>query len=193
MTGSGFFETMLTGDFEEKDSEVICLGDTLSFDALDILVKFLYTDTLKPTQDVPLEELICAADYLQMEDAVQELSGQIREAISKSNVLRFWNLRNMIKDSETITAIRTFILGHFKDIVLDISFLKLDLETISWILESDELEVASEVDVFRAIKLWINHDYAGRHKHFLPLLGCVRYDKQMPVSGRGYEKEHSVT
>lgn len=182
MSGSGYFETMFAGGFREKDFEVVSLGEALSFACLEGLVKFLYTEELQPSKEVSLEDLLCAADYLQMPDAVMNLSTQIGKAINTTNVLRFWDLRGMIKDEETISKLREFILVHFASLLEDISFLQLNVETLLWILESDELSISEEVEVFRAIKKWINHDHAAREKHFLALLGCVRYDTKMQVN-----------
>lgn len=181
MSASGYFEKMLDGDFREKNSEVICLGDVITFEALDKLVKFLYNGELVATKEVSVEDLLCAADYLQMESANEALVGPISKAIDKTSALRFWNLRSMIKDTGTIAQLRAFILGHFKEIVYDRSFLAIDYETISWIVESDELQVDAEVDVFRAIRMWINHEHTEREKHFLSLLARVRFDKNMPL------------
>lgn len=182
MSASGYFETMLTGTFGIKVGEVISLGDAISFEALEMLVKFLYTGQLAANAVVSLEDLLCAADYLQIASAITELSGAITEAIDQTNVLRFWNLRGMIKDTDTITKLRRFILRHFQQIVYDRSFLALDLETISWIVESDELVVESEAKVFQAIKMWINHDPTARQPHFVDLLARVRYDARVSVS-----------
>lgn len=182
MSASGYFETMLTGTFGIKVGEVISLGDAISFEALEKLVKFLYTGQLAANAVVSLEDLLCAADYLQIASAITKLIGPISKAIDKTNVLRFWNLRGMIKEPLAISMLRLFILMHFQQIVYDRSFLALDLETISWIVESDELVVESEAKVFQAIKMWINHDPTARQPHFVDLLARVRYDARVSVS-----------
>lgn len=183
MSASGYFEKMFSSDFVEKNAECVTLGNSLNFETLEILIKFLYTNELEPTRRVSLEDLLCAADYLQMETAVEKINAKIVEEMSNMNVLRFWALRGMIKDTAVIGKVRQFILKNFSELIFDIAFLKLDFETISWIIESDELTTVSEMEVYRAIRIWINHDHVAREKHFLELLCCVRYSEEMPVRG----------
>lgn len=182
MAGSAYFETMFHGDFKEKESDKVSLGDSMEFQVLEMLVKFLYTGVLKPNKSISLERLLRAADYLQMADALEELHGLVDEELTCSNALSLWDLRNIIKCEETLAKIRSFILVNMMAIVEDISFLTIDVETITWILESDELTVNSEQDVFRWIRIWINHKYDSRLKHLPSLLRCVRYDAKMTVS-----------
>lgn len=181
MSASEYFEKMLSGDFTEKGSDCISLGDSITFESLEKIINFLYTDQLEADKKVSLEDLLCTADYVQIESAVARINELISDDITKVTVLCFWSLRGMIKNTEVIAKLRQFILKNFQDLVYDVSFLKIDFETISWIVESDELATASEMEVYRAIKMWINHDYVARKKHFLDLLGCVRYDDRMTV------------
>lgn len=184
MSASEYFEKMLSGDFTEKDSDCISLGDSsVTFESLEKIINFLYTDQLEADKKVSLDDLLCTADYVQIQSAVDKINTLIRDEITKVNVLRFWALRSMMKDTEVIAELRKFILKNFQEIVFDVSFLNIDFETLSWIVESDELTTASEMEVYRAIKMWINHDHVARKKHFLDLFGCVRYDAKMTVSG----------
>lgn len=52
-------------------------------------------------------------------------------------------------------------------------FMRLKFPILSYILRSDNLNVPSEEDVFKALKLWVDQS-EERQKHTLDLLNCLR-------------------
>lgn len=160
-------------DFQEKPLNDVSLGNSLEFNVLEMLVKFLYTEELAPTSSAQLRELLIAADYLQMGGALKVLRGKVVAGLSASKVFYLWAIRSVIECEETLSEISCYILSHFLEIVDNISFLTIEYHTIFWILESDDLQVPSEQEAFQTIRSLINHDYASRVKHLPSLLRCV--------------------
>lgn len=76
-----------------------------------------------------------------------------------------------------------YLAHHFKTIMYNHDLLKLDYDLFEKILKSDYLRLAEE-EVVRMIKIWINHDYEERRKHFGALIRCVRFDENMTVRRR---------
>lgn len=71
---SKYFEAMFQSSFNESTSHTICLGgDVISFRILEMLVVFMESKSLKPTE-ATIEQLIVAADYLQIGSALRFLS-----------------------------------------------------------------------------------------------------------------------
>lgn len=74
IAASKYFETMFQSNFKEGHSETISLGgDVLSFKVLEMLVVFMESKSLKPTE-ATIEQLFVAADYLQIGSALRVLT-----------------------------------------------------------------------------------------------------------------------
>lgn len=73
IASSQYFETMFQSSFNESTSNTITLsGDVVSFKILEMLVVFMESKALKPTE-ATVEQLFVAADYLQISSALRVL------------------------------------------------------------------------------------------------------------------------
>ena len=74
VAASKYFEAMFQSNFNESTSNTITLGgDVISFKVLEMLVVFMESKALKPTEST-IEQLFVAADYLQISSALRVLS-----------------------------------------------------------------------------------------------------------------------
>lgn len=74
IAASQYFETMFQSSFSESISPTVTLsGDVVSFRILEMLVVFMESKALKPTE-ATVEQLFVAADYLQINSALRALS-----------------------------------------------------------------------------------------------------------------------
>jgi hypothetical protein len=69
---------------------------------------------------------------------------------------------------------------QFNTFRLEAEFLDIDIETILIILSSDDLNISSELDVFRAAIRWIAHNIMDRKQQLLKLMKCVRFPVLFP-------------
>ena len=67
------------------------------------------------------------------------------------------------------------VCGLFNTFTLEDVFLDMDIETILIILNNDNLNISSELVVFKTAIRWITYDIAQRKQHFLRLMKCVRF------------------
>lgn len=176
----------------------------------------MWTDTLSPTMD-RVEQLILAADYLQMKAALkllvefiyQDMAKQDPSKIKRQVLLMYLRLIRIIKDhpikGEPINYIGvtkdkkertwnvapdvdTIIAMGFKSVMFEKSVLELSFIDLEEILDSHALNIQEE-DVARTIKMWINYKFDERKGHFPELIRCMRYDKDMEVRSSWTEEE----
>lgn len=73
IAASTYFETLFHSSFNESTSDTITLGgDVVSFQVLEMLVVFMESQALRPTE-ATVEQLFVAADYLQISSALRVL------------------------------------------------------------------------------------------------------------------------
>jgi len=66
------------------------------------------------------------------------------------------------------------IASHFMDVSSE-EFLSLSKEDLCTILCSDDLDISSEMDVYRAAMIWLQHDLPGRKQDMVDVLTHVRF------------------
>lgn len=203
---SEYFQTSFS--FDKDTSEVKFDPNIIAYSALSDLVDYMWTDTLTPTMD-RVEQLILAADYLQMKAALkllveflyQDMAKQDPSKMKRQVLLMYLRLIRIIKDHpikvEAINYIGvtkdkkertwskapdvdTIIAMGFKSVMFEKSVLELSFIDLEEILDSHALNI-SEKDVVRTIKMWINYKFDERKGHFPELIRCMRYDKDMEV------------
>ena len=67
------------------------------------------------------------------------------------------------------------ICEHFNTFSLEAEFLNIDIETILIILSSDNLNISSELDVFKVAIRLIAGGIMGRKQQLVRLMKCVRF------------------
>ena len=113
-----------------------------------------------------------------------KLSHFARDKLSVENVLTFYTLAKLYKtssfvnfsQSSPIEACLVCIERCFLMVVGSESFLHSDFDLVAKMLESSELSVHSELEVFDAADRWVNHDVEKRGKHAKRLLLKVRLE-----------------
>lgn len=191
-------------------------SNTVSYEALGTLIKFMDSGKLKPTK-VDVEQLVVAADYLQIDAAMILLLEYLYDLLGGTlasmdnlpkdillvclrlySIVRQFEIKHKYQhkkytipeDRKTTSTPKSvcieFVLAHHLGRLLN--------EVPLLHLDEERLyEILisddlriSEVDVLRVVKVWVNYEYASRQKHFVDLIRCVRPDVNMTVSGSGW-------
>lgn len=180
----------------------------ISFANVKLLVQYMQTNTLNPTMN-NIEQLIFAADYLQMDAALEilmkflhdDMAKRVPGNIDKGIILMYMRLLDIIEryieqTGYEETELRMKAVGGigwivpisasvyiglcFKSVMYDQQVLEMSYGCLEYVLSSHILGI-SEEDVARTIKMWCNHDLATRKRLFPELIRCVRFDPNMKV------------
>lgn len=188
MTGSLYFKAMFSAStFSELKQKPIDLGlqEIMSFEILEKVINFAGSRKITVTRE-SIEGLILAADFFKMDLLKTTIAEIVRNdyrrlLVNDSNVLSLWRLtlRHDYESTPIANALESYIQCHFEAVMYDLSFTKLDLESVVKILQWDSLNISTERKTFYALKMWVDHDYSHRNQHFVRLLGCMRFDASM--------------
>ena len=98
----------------------------------------------------------------------------IKQRINLKTVFFYFDLSNKYRLSSVRSFLLKFIGRCFEQIVKDEKFLKLEFDLVEDILSYAELDVTSEMQVFKAAISWINHDQQQRSDFAPELISTVR-------------------
>ncbi|XP_077289259.1 kelch-like protein 25 [Arctopsyche grandis] len=139
-------------------------------EVIDAILKYCYTGELciDLKHIEKFGELAKTLKINYIDDVISNLGNQ---QINSTNSLMFLRLSSLNPDwKKTAMNITT---ENFSSLYQTATFLRLPLAMVIDILKSDDLNV-SEEEVFKAIKLWINHDESNRRANLFELLSTVR-------------------
>ena len=140
--------------------------------AFEVLLKYIYTGVLQITSEVA-SDLMTMSETLKM-PRVKTLVTEYMESLPLEDALAI-----VMKHEKTFEKFyeQTMVAAceQFNTIKFEAVFLDMDIEVISTILSSDNLNISSELVVFKTAIRWITYDIAQRKQHFLRLMKCVRF------------------
>ncbi|CAI4222260.1 unnamed protein product [Auanema sp. JU1783] len=166
-----YFRAMFTTDMLEANQKEISLKE-MSWEIMEQMVDFAYTGELKISAG-NVQDLMIAANFLQLEEVVEDCASFLLARLHPSNVLAVRSFCSYLGSKFIIDVSDNFVQKHFLAVCRSEEFLNLQLDDIIAILAQDSLYVDSEEDIFEAALKWIQYDDT-RRKHLSKLLACVR-------------------
>jgi len=156
-------------------------GEIISIDWSDVsekttkaIVEFHYTDEINLDDHIVIETWYCAR-----ENGIEEISsrclGYINQYLEPHNALIFLNYAKQYHMKDIEEMMKTFILMNFMAVADEREFANIPIEDLIPLLQSDDLVVKSEIEVFKAIVRWVDHRRADRLKLAPNLLKLVRH------------------
>lgn len=166
-----YFNVMFTTDMVEATQLEIAIYE-IECETLEQLVTFAYTGELKISAG-NVQSVMIGANFLQLEDVVEECSSFLLARLHSSNVIAVSSFCTALGCKSVVTVSEAFIQKHFIAVSKSEQFLSLELADVVSILSQDNLYVESEEDIFTAVVAWIQHDIS-REVQAARLLSCVR-------------------
>ncbi|VDP89575.1 unnamed protein product [Echinostoma caproni] len=167
---SAYFRALL--EFEPQLMQKSCFDISspyLTLDGFSYLIRFINT----LGQDCPTinreayESVYVAASFLQVTSLQRMLSELISQNLTPTNVLGAVKLAHVFDDQVLFRKSMFLLLDQFDEIdPFSEEFLLLDEKQLEHILSSDELNVAREGVVVKALLAWVCHDVEARTNYF---------------------------
>ncbi|XP_004534093.1 kelch-like protein 5 isoform X1 [Ceratitis capitata] len=167
---SGYFQKLFSRD---QDTSPIIEINEINSDTFERLIAFCYTGRTLITHE-NVAEMLKASVILQLDDAVADCMDYIFENITVYTLEWAYSLQRETQCEHLRQKIHEYEIRHFMEISNRAEFLSFDIEKLKRILESEELNITCEEDVFAAIKCWYEHDAVSRECHLSDLIGCLR-------------------
>ena len=175
---SVFFQKMFLSKMKET-YEAKATVSSVSAEIMENILDFIYTGKLKVT-DENVYELLCAADYLQIQNIKNICSFYLREDINDETCLMMWKFAKMY-DMKNLTVITELhISANFRKILKRDEFKQLESDNFISFLALEDSST-DEVDIYKAVLSWLLHDKEERllkiHKVFASL-NLTRFTKE---------------
>ncbi|XP_030838588.1 kelch-like protein 24 isoform X2 [Strongylocentrotus purpuratus] len=169
---SPFFRALLTGPMKEESRTTFDLQDTCS-STLSLLLDFMYTGKLRITEE-NVQDVLVSANYLLLGRLVDACSDFLRRQLDFQNCFEMYSFADAHGCEELLRATQRYILRNLPEASSSPAFLEAGFEQLRSLLGEDNLNVSSEMDLFRSIMDWVSHDVQDRSCHLLELLRLVR-------------------
>ena len=178
--GSPYFSAMFTGSMEESRLSRVSLHH-VSAGAVRVLLDYLYTSRVLVTRD-NVQDLLPAADQWQLEWVCTVCCDFLKSQLDTSNCLGIRAFASAHCCTDLKVAAETFAQQHYLVVQEGAEFLQLDMAEFAELLQSEDLNVETEEQVFESVMMWVEHDVASRHAHLSSLLQHIR----LPLLDRNY-------
>ncbi|XP_041475980.1 actin-binding protein IPP-like [Lytechinus variegatus] len=169
---SPYFDALLTSGLSETHQDVINIQGVQPH-IFEQLLEFIYTGHLDVTTK-NAQGLLFAADMFQLSEIKEISASFLKLQLHSSNCLGFLRFSQALSCAELSTASRAYIHSKISEVKNEEEFFELDVETLIEILQSEDLRVDNEYEVFEAAMNWISHDPPNRRKHLVQVLEPVR-------------------
>ena len=171
---SPFIYKLLQSDMKENREGIIRFEE-ISGSVLEDVLEFIYTGTVAVTQE-NAKELIVAGNYLII-PSLKTVSGRFLEAeMSDSNCISTFYFAEKYDCVELLGNSMKFIHENFASVGEMDEFLSLEAREVTRWISSSKISVGAEVDVFKIIVQWVEHNKSERKAYFEELFGHVRLD-----------------
>ncbi|XP_067636347.1 kelch-like protein 5 [Eurosta solidaginis] len=157
---------------EKGVTPVVEISD-IDSDTFERLIAYCYTGKALITVE-NVDKLLKAAIYLKLDEAVSQCVDFIMENITVYTLRRVYDLERETECSLLQNKIAEYEKKHFMEVCQSIEFLDFEYEKLYKIVESNNLNVSCEEDVFGAVKRWYQHDTLTRQQHIPNLINCLR-------------------
>ena len=169
---STYFYSMFVHDMLESKQERIKLQG-VDPEAIQLLVEFAYTAKLQITT-TNVQTLMTAASLFNFPAVFKATSKFLSKQLHPSNCLGIRLFAKTHGSSELVDSASTFFCSNFTETIENDEFLNLPAEDLALLLDSSELNVRLEEEVYEAVQHWVEHAPEDREKNLPLLLGSVR-------------------
>ena len=163
---------MFSDGFEENESLRVVIK-AIEPESMRIILDFVYTGgkEIKIEED-NVQSLFQASNLLQFSDIKLLCAEFLLKHLETSNCLQFLELAEMHDCQNMFKSVDKFIGKHFNEIS-KLHAASVGKETMIKLLKNEEI-FTSEIEVFNALKMWVEINPKERKEHLPELLELVR-------------------
>lgn len=172
---SPYFRRMFSNFFEESSLNEILLKE-ITGEALNNIVNYCYTGKIDVNVD-NFEDMVKAVNYLQITHLENIISKKLADSLNIVNCVEIHHFAEAYNLSIILPTTKKFILEHFPEVSYRPNFRLLTKRQMVSFLESDDLSITSEAEVFNALMRWINSNPVEREELISELLPLIRLDR----------------
>ena len=177
---------MFRGSLKESGSEI--LMKNVNFEALNCIIDYFYSGTLKITLE-NVQELLELADLLLLENTKKYLIKYLKQTLNSQNCILYKRLGQLYCDEKLIENSEEFMARNYVKVMESEDFLSLSIEEFLDFLEhyGASIIVPSEDLILKSIESWISKD--TQRQNCLPkILKFVHWNQLSKESLESFQK-----
>lgn len=170
---SAFFQKLFSSKMKESYESKVNISN-VSAEIMEVILDFIYTSVLNISDD-NVYDLLCAADYFQMQSIKDFCSFYLKESTSDDNWHVVWKFAKLYSMEVLVMNTELYITANFSKILQRSEYKQLSVD-----LFLDFLSLRSnvkEIDIFNSVMFWIRHDDYYRMEHLPRVFLCVNLEK----------------
>lgn len=156
----------------ESDLQEIVLKE-IHGNELRLIIDYCYTGFIQINEE-NVYRLLEASSKMEFNNIEMRCAQVISSMLSLSNCLRVWSYTEPFMNLVVFKRAEKLIHLNFTDIVKSEEFLLLTPEQLLTLFKSDDLNVFSEEDVYKAFIKWLSYDENVRKFQIFKLLSAIR-------------------
>ncbi|KAG5676178.1 hypothetical protein PVAND_006027 [Polypedilum vanderplanki] len=170
-SSSSYFYAMFSGFEESRQDRITIQG--VDYQALQLLVEYVYTSIVEVTED-NVQMLLTAANLLQLTDVREACCDYLQSQLDPSNCLGIREFADIHGCVDLFNYADSYIEQHFSEVIQFEEFLNLSADQVEAFVRSDSLSIPSEEKIFECVIAWIQNDPLNRQSHLGRLMQHVR-------------------
>ncbi|EDV26409.1 uncharacterized protein TRIADDRAFT_22276 [Trichoplax adhaerens] len=170
---SSYFRSMFTSNMIETTLHHITIHE-VDQQAASMLVQYAYNGELAITKD-NVQALLETAVLFDVPDVMEACSQFMSNHIDIQNCISIYNFAGFHHLTTLSNYARNYILENFTDVFQSNEIQYLSEDYLIQLLKHSKLNVQNEMQVYSAVKKWINYDYDERKLAAFKLLNHVRF------------------
>ncbi|XP_029472444.1 kelch-like protein 6 isoform X1 [Rhinatrema bivittatum] len=170
---SNYFRAMFCNDLKEKNEQKIPIHG-VDADSMQVLLDYTYTSKVLITKH-NVQKVLEAASLFQFLQMVDACASFLTEALLPENCVGILRLADTHCLDTLKQQVQSYIIQNFPQVMRQEEFLELPLEALCQILQSDDLYVTEEAQVFETVMTWVHYKCSERSKDLGRILQHVRF------------------
>ncbi|XP_055497678.1 actin-binding protein IPP [Leucoraja erinacea] len=170
---SPYFAVLFAGGLQETGQSLVHIHG-IEAETFTLLLDYIYTGVISVSIK-NVQEVILAADMLQLTEIVNMCSGFLKGQIDPSNCVGIYQFAEQIACHDLAEFSESYIYVHFLEVCKTEEFMGLAKDQLVKIFKSEELQIEDEYQVFTAAMEWVLHDMVKRKKYVIEILDPVRF------------------
>ncbi|MFT7808532.1 kelch-like protein 23-like [Arapaima gigas] len=171
---SSYFRVMFTADMRERSNSIIKLTG-IDYEVLTTLVDYVYTSKVSITQ-TNVQSLLEAADLLQFTAVKHACEEFLIRFLDVDNCLGMYAFAELHLCPALEREARRVMLSRFEELAWQEEFLEVDVEKLSSIISTENLNVWKDEVLLEAVVRWVAHDASTRIDYVQDLVHCIQLD-----------------
>ena len=179
---SPYFQAMFTGGLAESYAESVEIYG-IEPDIFAVILDFIYSGKVK-VEETNVQQLLPAAKMLQIEEVERKCCDFLKHELHPSNCIGVYLFADAHGCNNLASDVLEYIHRNFVEVSKSEEFFGLNTERTFALLESEDLKIENEEQVFNAAIKWILADVKNRRE----LLGQILEKVRLPLISSTYFK-----